>query len=479
MLKPRVAVIVDHPQRDLAGLVLSAIELCQRGAVCHLVPLNLEDKEVWGLAPDLVLLNFFRPSNESFVRRLRSAGISYGLLDTEGALWESVEAYAANFWKDDTLMKGAVGVCLWGPRVADHLLAQKRFTSSQVTVTGCPRFDFYNPAWRSVLWDGAGGAEGSGRKRVLINTLYNIGNSQLVSREKNAAELERVHGWPRSKVEQYLEDESEAIRGFIELAGRLARAFPEVDVLLRPHPFESPDVYRRGLSGHPNVWIRCEGPVQPRIFGSVAVIQRSCTTAVEAALAGVPGLSPQWIPAPSLNPMAEDVSEACADYADLESRLREILSARYRQPDSLRSRTECVIRDWFFSSDGRAHERVGEAIAGCWNGSRRVDDGLCRRYLYGLGEEAAPLSTKLGQWTRYLTGISPNWSLRRLRKAPFLPKEVKQFGVPEVAMLARRVEEAWHATGRDLRPVSVRAAGERGDYVNSLMGQSVTVACDE
>jgi hypothetical protein len=61
---------------------------------------------------------------------------------------------------------------------------------------------------------------------------------------------------------------------------------------------------------------------------------------------------------------------------------------------------------------------------------------------------------------------------------PFRPKGVKQFGVREVALLAGRIETAWRATGRDLRAVSVSAAAKRGDYVNRLLGQSVTVACD-
>src|SRR6476661_4070842 len=47
--RPRVAFIVDHPQRDLAGLTLTAFELCQKGIHSHLVPLNLQQTEVFGL----------------------------------------------------------------------------------------------------------------------------------------------------------------------------------------------------------------------------------------------------------------------------------------------------------------------------------------------------------------------------------------------------------------------------------------------
>jgi surface carbohydrate biosynthesis protein len=470
--------IVDHPQRDLAGLLLTAIELCQRGALCHFVSLNLKEREIWALAPDFVLLNFFRKSNESFARLLSSAGIDYGLLDTEGGVWAGVEAYAENLWRDDTLMKAAACVCIWGPKVADHLLSHGLFANHQVTVTGCPRFDFYSPAWKSVLSDDNADRKGAKRPQILINTLYGTVNSKFVSRETNAAELEKVHGWSPERVQRYLDAEDQAIEAIVELAGRLSHEFPEVDILLRPHPFESPDAYRRRLASFSNVTIDGEGPVQSRIFSAVAVIQRSCTTAIEAALAGVPGLSPQWVPAPTVNPMAEAVSEPCASHLELQSRLRSILNGTYRRSAGLGSQIESVVHDWFHRGDGRAHERVGEALARSWKRNRVVDERLCRRYLYGLGVEPVPPTVKLGQWARYTTGISPNWSLRRLRRVPFRQKRAKDFSVEEVALLARRIELAWRATGRDLRPVSVRAAAERGDYVHGLLGQSVTVACE-
>lgn len=478
MNKPRIALIVDHPQRDLAGLVLTAAELCQRGATCHLVSLNLKDREIWALAPDFVLLNFFRRSNESFARRLRSAGIGYGLLDTEGAVWADVGAYAENLWHDDALMKGAACVCMWGPRLAEYLLQHQRFASRQVTVTGCPRFDFYNPHWRSVLWQGAAGGEGAKRPQILVNTQYGTVNSRLVSPETNAAELENVHGWSRARVERYLEAESQAIEAIVELVSRLSRELPEVDFLLRPHPFESPEIYRRRLGAFSNVAIDGDGPVQPRILSAVAVIQRSCTTAIEAALAGVPGLSPQWVPAPSVNPMAEAVSEPCASYAELESHVRSILDGSYRRSAAVSSQLESVVHDWFCSSDGRAHERVGEAIAHCFSQSRVVDERLCRRYLYGLGGEPVPPAVKLGQWARYALGLSPDWSLLRLQRVPFRQKSAKDFGVEEVTLLAQRIALASRLTGRELRPVSVRGAVERGDYANRFMGQAVTLACE-
>lgn len=478
MSQPRIALIVDHPQRDLAGLVLTAVELCQRGAVCHLVPLNHQEGEVWSLAPDFVLLNFFRRSNQPFARRLLSAGIGYGLLDTEGGVWKDVGAYSELLWRDDALMKRAACVCLWGTRMADHLVADDAFARSQVAVTGCPRFDFYDPAWRSVLCDAPGNGSRPKRPTVLINTLYNTVNSRLVSAKSNAEQLETVHGWTRARVNAFLDAESQAIEAVVELAGRLSTDFPEADILLRPHPFESPEPYQRGLAAFPNVCIDGEGSVTPRIFGSVAVIQRSCTTSIEAALAGVPALSPQWVPAPSLNPMAEAVSEPSESYAALQSQLRSILDGRYERSTPLRDAIDQVVVDWFHRSDGKAHERVGEAVSLSWPRDRIVDERLCRRYQYGLGGAPVPPATQLGQRVRYAAGLSPNWSFSRFRRVPRPLKSAKAFGLEDVAPLVRRIESAWRDGGRSLSPVRALAASERGDYANGFLGRAVTVTCE-
>jgi hypothetical protein len=55
--RPLVAMVVDHPQRDLPGVVIVAADLAAAGCDVVLVPLNLLAAEVFSLAPDLVVLN--------------------------------------------------------------------------------------------------------------------------------------------------------------------------------------------------------------------------------------------------------------------------------------------------------------------------------------------------------------------------------------------------------------------------------------
>src|SRR5687767_9150595 len=93
MDNPRIALIVDHPLRDLGGLCLVAWELARSGAEVYLVPFNLQTREVLALAPDLVVLNYLRPNNERFVDALIVANIGYAMLDTEGGFYGDLAKY--------------------------------------------------------------------------------------------------------------------------------------------------------------------------------------------------------------------------------------------------------------------------------------------------------------------------------------------------------------------------------------------------
>ena len=141
--RPRITLVVDHPLRDLPGMVLLATHLARCGAVCYLTPLNLCEREVRHQVPDFVLVNYYRKNFAHFFRALASAGIGIGVLDTEGGVLESTASLCENLVADAPLRAAVACYCCWGPKVANYLVEHDWFTSRQVRVTGCPRTDFY------------------------------------------------------------------------------------------------------------------------------------------------------------------------------------------------------------------------------------------------------------------------------------------------------------------------------------------------
>jgi surface carbohydrate biosynthesis protein len=481
-MAPRVAIVLDHPQRDLAGITLTAFALCQHGVTCHLVPLNLVERETLALEPDFVLLNFIRRGIEPIVRAFKDAGIRFGVLDTEGGVWGSPEEYAELLWEDRALLDATRCACMWGPRMAEHVVARGILGPHQVRVTGCPRFDFYHPTWREVLLDEVAGpapqSRAPGRGRILINTNFSLSNSRFVTADANARQLREHFGWTVERVTEYLETEQRAIAQVIELARGLSGDYPEATIVVRPHPFESPERYATALAECRNVVVNASGPVQPQIVLADVVIQRSCSTAIEAGLAAIPTLSPRWIPAPMETPMSEAVSEPCATYAELSERVGTILSGHYIPPPTLTCAIEQVIRDWFHAADGRAHERVCDTVLGALPARREVDHRACTRALYYLDHPSLRPAKRLANHLRYRLGVSPYFNFRRLRSEPqrWWAESDKAFGADTVRAVIARLGDAYRAQGRTVRPITVAPARDRGDYVNPFPGYSVTMS---
>jgi CDP-glycerol glycerophosphotransferase (TagB/SpsB family) len=74
----------------------------------------------------------------------------------------------------------------------------------------------------------------------------------------------------------------------MDLIPRLSHEFEHRNIVVRPHPSEDHDTYRRKFQGTGNVHVVHEGNVIPWLMAADAVIHNGCTTAVEACLLGRP-----------------------------------------------------------------------------------------------------------------------------------------------------------------------------------------------
>jgi surface carbohydrate biosynthesis protein len=476
---PRVAMIVDHPQRDLPGLVLTAMDLASRGVVCHLVPLNLQEREVWALAPDFVLFNYLRRSNERFARNLDAAGIGFGALDTEGAIWPDPDEYAGLLWHDRALLRKARCVCMWGDRLAAHVIERRLFAPEQITVTGCPRFDLYAATWKHVI-AGVASDDRVAARTVLINTNFSVSNPLFTTADKCVAMHRSVLGYADVTMEEVVAAEAAAIAEIVRIAQALADEFPAADVVIRPHPFENPGPYEHAASGRANLHVNQAQSIQAAIFGACAVIQRSCTTALEACLAGVPAISPQWIRPPFLMPEAEAASVPCESFDDLRRLIGRILEGSYRTPDDARRRSAEVVRECFFAADGLAHRRVGDAVYRALRPAARIDRRRCRLALYGLEPRTDAGLPRAARCVRHRLGLSPEWSFSRLRSVPATAwlNSTKHFDAASVRHIVDGARRRFDAARRESGEVVVLPARATSSSRGNDARYGVTIGLD-
>lgn len=481
MEEPRIALLVDHPQRDLGGLVLTALALCARGATCHLVPANIAPRELWALAPDLAVLNYFRRSNQPMATGMRTGGIRAALLDTEGGVWEDFESYRELLWTDDALRRDAAVACAWGTWMAEAAVAHGTFAPEQLRVTGCPRFDLYHPDWRDATGPApaAAGPAGDARpRRVLINTNFSTVNPKFASVAKKVDTSRHSFGWSPARIREVLAAEGEGMAGSILLAQALAVDFPDAEIVVRPHPFEDPEPYRRALADAPNARVAAEGSIEPLIFGADVVVQRSCTTAIEAGLAGRPTLSPRWIRAAFEMPVAEAVSVPCQDYGTLHDAVRDVLAGTHRPPAAVAEARERTIREYFHVQDGGAHLRVADALMAAVDGPRTVREDECTRLLYHFaGDQRPSAPVRAAGHVRRALRLTPDFSFRQLRRVPEQrwPRTAKYFGAETVQRLVEGLGAQPRAQREGFGPVSVGLARERGECREGYHGHAVTI----
>jgi surface carbohydrate biosynthesis protein len=471
-----VAILLDNPQRDLPATVLTAFELCQRGAVCHIVPATLREPELWALAPDAVLLFHFRRGWAPLAARLSEARIAYGVLDNEGGIWPDLSDYARPLCDDPALRARVSPLCVWGERIRSFLAGETIFKPEQIVVTGGPRFDFYNPRWRGIAQEGhAVGAAERRSPRLLVVTNYSEVNPRFSDVEEVRRHLQEVFSLTAAQIEELLNWQTEALTQTIGLVRSLARDNPEAEIAVRPHPFEGTTVYAEQLDGLPNVSISTTASIGEDVLASRAVIQRYSTTAIDAAFAGVPSLVPLWIPAPSY-PVIESVSAACRDYSQLREEVAAILGGGHGIPEARSREIASVLRDWFGEPDGEAHRRCAEAVAVRLPRERVVSEEACDRFLQFLHNPTRPW-TRAGRRLRQLLRLSPRFSFRGMREEP--PREWiasdQFFDVSAVTHLVRRVLAAKHRAGERVHGVRVTPAREDGTYRLRFGGQSVTM----
>lgn len=484
--------MIDNPFRDLPGLILVARRLAAEGALCFLVPMNLRESEIWALAPDFVLLNHLRTIYEDLVSRLMWAGIRVGVLDTEGSVYSpaaggeaggdedaDLDEYALAMMKNDRVRRKVPLYCAWTPRFAAYAERKGWYAREQLAVTGHPRMDLYAPRWRAASLGIQAAAEGFSDNLIMINGSFAFANSAFQTPEQEMAMLVDKMSYPREYAEQWIRAQQAALKGLTSMANALAQAYPSATFVYRPHPFEGESVYKELLEPLPNLHFIKKGTVDGWLLRAKALVHWGSSTAIDACLAGIPALSPAWLPAFPPVPSVETVSIRCADEAEMKRQVGDVLSGQFEMPEALRNGIDKVVERTFYRIDGSAHERVADAILAvvrrrgpkpslrrCWSLTPKVEDKSPRG--------------RITRTIRDLCGIPhmPGGFRKAQRRAEEWPESAKQFDMAEVQRIAGAFASCeGNAAGDGLR---IESSEQRGDYrLSHASARSVTLTAED
>jgi surface carbohydrate biosynthesis protein len=499
--KTRIALLVDNPYRDLPGLALVAWRLCQKGATCYLVPMNLRNNEVWPLAPDFVLLNHFRTIYEELVKDMMASGILVGVLDTEGSVFSPVPTtanvtlndseqdkkeimpamheYSLSMARDSNLRHNISCYLAWTPVFSEYASQAGWYRPEQVTVTGTPRMDFYAAQWHDAARRMSSYVNAYSEPMILINSSFTLANSRFQSPKKEAEMMINEFSYKRDFVEKWMHTQETALKGLSALANKIARFFPEVTVIYRPHPFEGEEIYKELLEPLPNLHLVKKGTVDGWLLRAKALIQWGSSTAIDASLASVPTFTARWLPIHLPVPSVEAVSIGCATEDELIGQIKAVLNGNFETPSEIAGNIEKVVEEAFYKIDGDAHKRVACAILDAiYSANSNISLDRCRDFSYGGGDK-----TFTGRMIRYIKktfGLSPHFSFRHCRT---IAKELewddsdKYFDANHVKNIVEAIHESAQSVSKEqFRKICVGSAREHIDYrLDYKRGRSVVL----
>lgn len=185
----------------------------------------------------------------------------------------------------------------WGRENAALWQSSPHYSGTPIHVTGNPRLDLLRPEMRSYFMN-----DTKERRRIygdffLINTNFSMVNSnRSLFTSQVGAGHERLLGPAAAGMtwefaERLERHKLDVFQRFQDMIPKLARAFPKINIVIRPHPSENPLIYHRISADCEHVHVAIEDNVTPWLLAAKAMIHNGCTTAVEASLLGVPSVS--------------------------------------------------------------------------------------------------------------------------------------------------------------------------------------------
>ncbi len=169
-----------------------------------------------------------------------------------------------------------------------------------IHVVGNPRGDLLRPELRTFYQAEADDIRRAYGDFILVNTNFNHVNAfgpdmnlfKPVERPGQTPKFGRAaRGMSRTYAEGLRDHKLAVFEDFKRLIPRLAEAFPNYTIVVRPHPTENHAVYQQLAQKAPGVEVTNKGNVVPWLLSAQALIHNGCTTGIEAYTLGVPAIS--------------------------------------------------------------------------------------------------------------------------------------------------------------------------------------------
>lgn len=283
---PTIFIPIESTLRELDYKINLARLFCKEGlAVVIGNPPFLRDELKYKNYRAIFLEKGFNPDPEYYQYLIDKGVVVYDFSD-EGA---AKPVYSINYSPVIEILKKINAAFLWGEAQKHDLSVRnpEEEITSKYKVIGAPAFDLSTPKYKyfhEILKP-----KNLPESYILINT--NFGCYQSYTIEEYLEACSKISPLSIQMIREAYTLEEKQFEIFKEWLENIIQFFPNETFLIRPHPVEIKENYKKIFSRYKNVIISKEGNANQIIASAKLVLHKDCSTAMQSCLMGVPTIS--------------------------------------------------------------------------------------------------------------------------------------------------------------------------------------------
>ena len=365
--RPWLILPVETKARELDAKTYLACAAAEAGFRVLLGEQNALLRRLSRLPRGFYLDKSIAPLKVPSFERLKKFGFRVGAWCEEGLVYRNRDAYLHERVAPRAFDE-IEAFFAWGGEHAADIRGVVHDVPERVFETGNPRLDLLRPGLREFYRPDAEALRARFGDFILINTNFARYNHYF-GRDK-VLDILKTRGLVRHAKDEtffrgWIDFLGQVFHSFEDMLPRLAKAFPTRTIVLRPHPSENHDTWRKIAAGIPNVQVIYEGGVVPWLMASALSIHNGCTTGIEGALVDKPVFAYRKARSQTYDSfLPHRVSVNVDSFEELAGAIESVLAGNYRAPLKDDAAVRADVARYIASLEGpSATERVLSRIA--------------------------------------------------------------------------------------------------------------------
>jgi surface carbohydrate biosynthesis protein len=291
---------VESQVRELDAKILLSCVAAERGFPVIMGSRAFTHFQVASVPRGVYLAKSMRSLSSSMFRIMRKLGHEIVAWEEEALVHPPPDTYFT-LRLSPTTVKQVSHIFAWGQENVDLLRQYPELPSDlPIHITGNPRGDMLRAEIRPYFDAEVQRLRERYGNFILVNTNFSdvnpfIQNIGLFLPEKDPGKSARPGqsgiGMSREFAEGLRDHKLAILEDFKTLIPMLEQAFPDFNIVVRPHPSENHKIYHDIAAKCERVKVTSEGNVIPWLLASRALVHNGCTTGLEAYVLGVPAVS--------------------------------------------------------------------------------------------------------------------------------------------------------------------------------------------